>query len=66
MDNFIYDNDSSIKSNFDTWYSMNCKERRNYNEPIYELEDAIKVFCSQFYPSHWKQMFESLKTLMRI
>ena len=44
MDSFIYDKTSSFESNFNTWYSMNTKERMMHKEEVYEMKEARVVF----------------------
>tara|TARA_Y100001970_G_scaffold292070_1_gene431779 strand:- start:2547 stop:2720 length:174 start_codon:yes stop_codon:yes gene_type:complete len=44
MEAFVYDNERSVYDNFLTWYDMNCRERRIFNEETYELNEAKEVF----------------------
>jgi len=44
MEEFIYDDNATFEGNFYRWYSMNCKERSQFNEPIYRPQNAKKVF----------------------
>lgn len=44
MDSFKYDKTSSFEANFQTWYTMNTKERMMHNEEVYELKEARVVF----------------------
>ena len=41
---FKYDSFHSYETNFQIWYDMNCREKRNYNEPSYSPEEAREVF----------------------
>jgi len=45
---FIYDKDSSYENNFNRWYNMNCAERSDYNERLYNEEEGKLVFNSMF------------------
>jgi len=44
MEEFIYDDNATFEGNFYRWYSMNCKERSLFNEPLYRPQNAKKVF----------------------
>ena len=47
-DVFEYDDQSSYESNFNTWYSMNSKERIANNEEVYSRTVAERVFSEQY------------------
>ena len=41
---FDYDFSDSFENNFRCWYSENCCERRYYNERVYAVEEAKRIF----------------------
>ena len=43
---FTYDTDFTYESNFTQWYSLNCSERRLYNEAVYSRDEGFAVFES--------------------
>ena len=45
---FVYDEDQSYEINFRRWYNMNCSERSDYNERLYNEEEGKLVFNSMF------------------
>ena len=48
MDSFTYDKNQDFKTNFNTWYSMNCRERMGFNIETYDLETAKTVFAKLY------------------
>ena len=59
---FEYDDDSSYESNFNTWYSMNSKERRDNNEEPYSRTVAERVFREQY---GRKSITETISNLLK-
>jgi hypothetical protein len=47
-DVYKYDDQSSYESNFNTWYSMNSKERRDNKEEPYAEIIAKRIFSEQY------------------
>lgn len=41
---FTWANDLSVNQNFTEWYTLNCEERRAYQEDILSREEAIEIF----------------------
>ena len=57
---FEYDDDSSYESNFNTWYSMNSKERRDNEEEPYSRTVAERVFSEQYGRKSIKETISNL------
>ena len=45
---FDYDFSDSFENNFRCWYSENCCERRYYNERVYAVEEAKRIFENMY------------------
>lgn len=45
---FEYDKSMTFEENFNVWYDMNCRERRNYNEELYTKEQGMTVFKEMY------------------
>jgi|TARA_R110001583_G_scaffold12153_4_gene54102 hypothetical protein len=41
---FMYDDKSSFERNFTRWFMMNCAERHEFGDQIYNQEEGLKVF----------------------
>ena len=48
MEQFKYDDQSDYKSNFQVWFSMNTKEKRDNKEEPYNEEVAQRIFNEQY------------------
>ena len=48
MEQFKYDDQSDYKSNFQVWFSMNTKEKRDNKEEPYSQTVAERVFSEQY------------------
>ena len=48
MEQFKYDDESDYKSNFQAWFSMNTKEKRDNKEEPYNEEVAQRIFNEQY------------------
>ena len=59
-DVFEYDDQSSYESNFNTWYSMNSKERIANNEEAYSRTVAERVFSEQYGRKSIKETISNL------
>lgn len=59
-DVFEYDDQSSYESNFNTWYSMNSKERIANNEEVYSRTVAERVFSEQYGRKSIKETISNL------
>jgi hypothetical protein len=57
---FEYDDQSSYESNFNTWYSMNSKERRDNHEEPYSRTVAERVFSEQYGRKSIKETISNL------
>lgn len=44
MQIFEYDESLNFEQNFTVWFDMNCRERKDWNEKEYTLEEAKLVF----------------------
>tara|TARA_Y100000588_G_scaffold307980_1_gene332361 strand:+ start:694 stop:888 length:195 start_codon:yes stop_codon:yes gene_type:complete len=44
MEIFKYDDNATFEANFYRWYSMNCKEKSQFNEPHYSGKEGRRVF----------------------
>ena len=45
---FKYNDNMSYEDNFSKWYNMNCAERSDYNERLYNEEEGKLVFKSMY------------------
>ena len=41
---FKWNKSISVESNFTEWWTLNCEERRAFNEQVLSKEEAIKIF----------------------
>ena len=49
---FEYNNNANYDVNFRIWYSMNCRERRNYGEELLNEKEAKTTFDKMYSLSH--------------
>jgi len=41
---FKWNKSISVESNFTEWWTLNCEERRAFNEQVLSKEEAIEIF----------------------
>jgi hypothetical protein len=58
MEKFQYQDDSDYGNNFRRWRELNDAEKTQFNEKLYTLIDASKVF----YKMYWRKELDEICT----